>query len=127
MNSRRFALIMAVEASATMILILLWMLSVPGSRATAMPAPPLSNASAPRYVCITGTNSGDCTDRRSPCRTVQYAVSFVAASKANAGLRLTRRSSGKLAAGNSAASGLKTNLLAISLPPSARYAAHIRR
>jgi uncharacterized repeat protein (TIGR01451 family) len=74
MNSRRFALVVVVGVSATLTLILLWMLSIPGSQATAMPAPPLSNAPALRYVCITGTNSGDCTDSRSPCRTVQYAV-----------------------------------------------------
>jgi uncharacterized repeat protein (TIGR01451 family) len=74
MNSRRFALVMAAGVSGTLTVILLWMLSIPGSQATAMPAPPLSNAPAPRYVCITGTNSGDCTDSRSPCRTVQYAV-----------------------------------------------------
>jgi uncharacterized repeat protein (TIGR01451 family) len=74
MNSRRLTVVMVVGVSATLTLILLWMLSVPGSRATAMPAPPLSSAAAPRYVCITGTNSGDCTDSRLPCRTVQYAV-----------------------------------------------------
>jgi hypothetical protein len=65
---------MTLGAGGSLTLILLWLLSVPGSRATAMPAPPLSSAPAPRYVCITGTNSGDCTDSRSPCRTVQYAV-----------------------------------------------------
>ena len=74
MNSKRLTIVMVVGVSATVTLILVWMLSIPGSRATAMPAPPLSNAPSPRYVCITGTNTGNCTDSGSPCRTVQYAV-----------------------------------------------------
>ncbi len=69
--------------SATMFLVLFWLLAtaVPPAYTLAIheginPSLPIPHApeSTIRYVAPTGSDSGDCTVVTSPCRTVQYAV-----------------------------------------------------
>ena len=70
MNPRHLAMATAAVVSATVILTLLWLLNVPSLPVTAGAVTTTST----RYVSTTGTDSDDCTDSTSPCRTVQYAV-----------------------------------------------------
>jgi hypothetical protein len=69
-NPRHLAMATAAVVSATVILTLLWLLNAPSPPVTAGAVTTTST----RYVSTTGTDSDDCTDSTSPCRTVQYAV-----------------------------------------------------